>query len=110
MRLGDIIALRIAADNITWTSPAEPQGADWYETRVGMGLMPKTHPPSLKNPQRVKIPTAQDGWLPGASKEARKKALEDMAEVHSRMLRQIGRPAIAQTAAYPLYPDLSRVT
>jgi hypothetical protein len=101
---------RAAGGGITWTSPASPQGMDWGEVYIGLAMIPHDHPPSLKNPLKTKIPLAQDGWKKGDSKEARHKALADLVEIQKRMRRQIGKPEIAQTALYPLFPNISQWT
>lgn len=85
---------------------AEGSGAEWFEYRSGLQPVPTYHPPSLKNPQEVKIPTPQDGWKKGDSKKARQQALSDLYEIHKRMRRQIGKPEIAHQALYPIYPNI----
>lgn len=104
MKIRDLLELN--ADN--WNSPPGPVGQDWYEAYIGMGFPSRLHPPSLNNPQKVEVPTARDGWEPGASKEAREKAKADLGEIHRRLLRQIGRPSVARTADYPLYPSTAK--
>jgi hypothetical protein len=48
------------------------------------------HPPSLKNPIRVKLPD------PPSHK--------DVKEILKRVRRQSGKPQVSQTAQYPVYP------
>ena len=97
---------KISADGaINWVSPNEPLGPDWYDAYVGYSPVPDDHPPSLKNPIITKIPTAQDGWKPGASKAARDQALTDLAEIHKRLRRQIGKPEVSQVGSMPSGPQ-----
>ncbi len=103
MKLSAAIALN-AAGGINWQSPASPAGADWYETYIGLAPISTFNPPSLKNPIKVKVPTAQDGWHRGDSKAARDQAIADLVEIHKRLRRQIGKPEISQTAIMPVYP------
>ncbi len=100
--------LSIHADNTTWTSPSGPVGQDWLESYIGLSPVSNDHAPSLRNPIRTKIPTAQDGWKKGDSKAARKQAQSDMVEIHKRLRRQIGKPEIAHTALFPLFPDITK--
>ncbi len=111
MKLADEIKYRaLAADgSVNWSSPSGPVGQDWLETYIGLSPIPSDHPPSLKHPKLTKIPTAQDGWKQGDSKKARKQALSDLVEIHRRMMKQ-GRPTIARTAHYPLFPDIATTT
>lgn len=81
-------------------------GSEYFQTAVGLAMVPQAHPPSLRNPQHVKQDTATDGWKHGASKQARAKAKEDLAEVLKRLRRQTGKPELAQTAAYPIFPSI----
>lgn len=104
MTIGQIIKIR--ANDINWSSGMGPVGADWYETFYGIQPVPHDHAPSLKRPQHVKAPTAQDGWRQGDSKMAIAKAVQDLAEVHKRLRRQIGKPEIAHTAQLPVFPQL----
>jgi hypothetical protein len=80
-------------------------GNEWFDYWANLQPLPNSHPPSLKNPQKVKIPTAQDGWKKGASKAARKQAMQDMVEIHKKLRRQIGRPTVSKTADYPIFPN-----
>lgn len=110
MKLGDLIELRASTGGIIWISPSEPAGMDYQEVYHGLAPIGTFNPPSLKNPQKVKIPTAQDGWRPGDSKAARVQAIQDLIEIHKRMRRQIGKPEVSETAAFPVYPDIQRIT
>jgi hypothetical protein len=84
-------------------------GSEWFEYFSGLQPVGRFHPPSLKNPQKVKLPPSpQDGWHRGDSKQARARAKQDMAEIHRRLRRQIGKPEISEVASYPLFPDFSR--
>lgn len=82
----------------------------YQEEMFGLQPIPHDHPPSLKNPQKVKIPTAQDGWKKGSSKAARNQAYNDMAEIHRRARTQTGKPNVAHVANYPLFPDYHEIT
>ena len=113
MRLVEFVRLReiqAYTDGVTWTSPSGPVGSDWYETYIGPSPIPDDHPPSLKNPIHTKIPTAQDGWHVGDSKQARDQAMQDLVELHKRMRRQIGKPELSYGALYPLYPSMMQWT
>jgi hypothetical protein len=79
---------------------------DWYQYSLGPYPIPDDHAPSLKNPIKTKIPLAQDGWHQGDSKAARDQALSDLAELHRRMRRQIGKPEVAHTALFPVHPSI----
>jgi hypothetical protein len=70
--------------------------------------IPTDHPPSLKNPQKVKWDNPTDGWHPNDSKKARKDAMERMAVIHQLVRRQIGKPEVSQTAQMPLFPDIEK--
>lgn len=105
MTLPQLMKVR-ANGSVNWRSPDGPAGSDWYETYIGLSPIPHDHPPSLKNPQEVSIPTAQDGWKKGDSKAARTRALNDLVEIHKRLRRQIGKPTISQTAIYPMFPNI----
>lgn len=89
-----------------WQSPAGPQGSDYQETYIGLAPMHNEHPPSLRNPKKTPIPTAQDGWKKGDSKEKQEQAKKDMVEIHRRLRRQIGKPEVAHTALFPIYPNI----
>jgi hypothetical protein len=84
-------------------SDAQP---DWFEYTVGLSPITNQHPPSLSNPQRVKVPTAQEGWRKGDSQKQRDQAKRDLLQIQNKMNRQIGKPAIARTALWN--PDLYR--
>ena len=88
-----------ADGSINWISPQSP-GAESYGGFVGLMPISTQHPPSLKNPQRVKVQTAQDGWRRGDSKASRDRAMRDLIEVHKRLRRQIGKPTISHTALF----------
>jgi hypothetical protein len=99
--------IEIGADGtVNWMSPNEPAGADYQHGWTGIDPITHQHAPGIKNPIKTKVPMAQDGWKKGSSKAARKKAEEDMARVKERLERQVGRPAVAQTAAYPIFPSM----
>jgi hypothetical protein len=63
------------------------------------------HPPSLKNPKKVRARTPADGWHESDSDDSKKMAREDLGEVLDRLRRQIGRPAVAQSALAPVFPQ-----
>lgn len=94
MRLTDILRLEGAPE--------------YFETYIGLRPVSNLHPPSLKNPTLVHVPRASDGWLPGDSREARDKARQDLFDILDRSRRQIGKPQIAQTAQYPVFPSIDR--
>jgi hypothetical protein len=83
-------------------------GNEYFEYTGQLQPVGRFHPPSLKNPQQVKTPMAQDGWHKGASHKARQKALKDLAEIHKRLRRQIGKPELSRTADYPVFPNLQQ--
>jgi hypothetical protein len=95
-----------ADGTVTWSSPSGPGGADYSEIYYNIQPITNDHPPSLKNPVAVKKPYAQDGWKRGDSAEAQKQARKDLATIHSKLRRQFGKPEIAETALFPLYPNL----
>lgn len=103
MTLRQLIALRCDG-TVNWTSPSGPDGSDWRELFVGMQVIPSSHPPSLKNPQKVKLPSAQDGWKQGDSKKARQQAIDDLRVIHERLLR-MGKPTVVRQANYPGFPS-----
>lgn len=103
MRLRDYID---ADGSITWTSPLSPVGQDFQDVHIGLTTLPQTHPPSLKNPKKVKIPYSDDGWRKGSTKEERKQAIQDLFEIIKRTRRQIGKPEVAITAPMPVFPDI----
>lgn len=100
----------IKADDggINWTSPSGPIGQDWHEAYIGLSVINHEHAPSLKNPQRTKIPTASDGWHKGDSAASKKQARKDLIEIHKRLRRQIGKPEVAQTALFPQFPSIAQ--
>lgn len=83
-------------------------GNEWFEYHAGLTPISSVHPPSLKNPIWVKVPTAQDGFQKGASRKQREQAMQDIAEIHKRLRRQIGKPEIAQTALMPVYTNIAQ--
>ena len=91
-----------------WGGGQGPTSPDYYESYIGLSPGNHEHAPSLRNPIKTKIPTAQDGWHPGDSKAAKRQAMRDLVEIHKRLRRQIGRPAIARTAAVPVYSDYGK--
>lgn len=107
MTIRQLIEIKSDA-SINWSSPNSPVGSDYSEAYMGIYPIPDDHAPSLTNPIKTKIPTAQDGWHRGDSKAARQQAYSDLAEIHKRLRRQIGKPEIAHTANYPVFPDITR--
>ncbi len=97
--------IRLRADGIEYTSPG-----DFLEVVVGLRPCSNAHPPSLKNPTPVKVPMAQDGWKPGASKEARRQAKADLLRAIELGRRQIGIPQGGITAPIPQFPSIDRWT
>ena len=84
--------------------------AEHLEVYIGLAPIPSDHPPSLKNPIKVKVPVAQDGWRKGDSKAARAQARQDLVEIHKRLRRQSGKPEISQGANYPIFPNVGTKT
>jgi hypothetical protein len=101
---------RIHASDVNWTSPSGPVGQDWFEVAIGICPIPHDHAPSLKNPIITKIPTAQDGFHKNDSKAAKAQAMKDLIEIHRHLRRQYGKPEIARTADFPLYPSFGNWT
>ena len=87
---------------------ADGSTGEWFETYGALTPIGSYHPPSLRNPQKVKQTTAQDGWKKGDSKASRQQAMRDLVEIHKRLRRQFGKPEIAQGANYPLYPSIAQ--
>lgn len=75
---------------------------EYFQYYYGLTPIPTEHPPSLKNPQQVKIPSVKD------YKKDKKARDRDLAIQIEKALRQIGRPTISQTAQMPLYPNISQ--
>lgn len=80
--------------------------AEYFEYSPSIQVIPSTHPPSLRNPQKVKQQMPTDGWKQGDSKEARQKAMEDLCLIHQRMRRQFGKPELTYGANYPFFPNI----
>lgn len=89
---------------------ADQSTGEWFQVYNFLAPISSQHPPSLKNPQKVKIPTAQDGWKRGDSKKQKKQAMKDLIEIHRRVRRQFGKPEITQGAHYPLFPNIAQNT
>ncbi len=85
-------------------------GNEWFEYSSGLCPITTFHPPSLKNPIWVKVPTSQSGFQKGASRAQREQARADLVEIHKRLLRQIGKPTIAETAIMPVYTNIAQWT
>lgn len=83
---------------------------DFYETVVGLRPVANAHPPSLRNPTKVKNPMIQDDFRPGASKQARKRAKEELIRIFELGQRQIGIPQGGIVAPLPLFPSIDRWT
>jgi len=94
-----------ADGGINWTSPGAPSGPDYYELYYNINPLVQDHPPSLKNPIDTKKPMPQDGWHKGDSEKARKQAEKDLRVIHRKLRRQFGKPEVADTAQYPIYPN-----
>lgn len=84
-------------------------GSDDY-LQWGSSLSPlnRFHPPSLKNPQKVKQDLPTDGWHKGDSGKSKKQARQDLAEIVKRIRRQIGKPEVSRTASAPVFPEVDR--
>lgn len=85
---------------------APPVG--WFETYGSLSPVPTFHPPSLKNPIKVKQNDPTTGWKKDATKEQRKKAIQDLIEQHKRARRNIGKPEVSEVASFPLAPSIDR--
>jgi hypothetical protein len=107
VNLGHYIALHAeGADSFQ----SEPSSADWFEVYVGLRPASNAHPPSLRNPQKVKVPLSTDGWHQHDSKKARAHAKRDLLETLKRGQRQIGIPQGGITAPIPSFPSLDHWT
>lgn len=100
MKMGEYLALRdVRADG-------ESGANNYFQTYTGMFPIPNAHAPSLRNPQKVKIPMAQDGWHKNSSAEARLKAIADMKNILERTARQDDIPTISRSAQYSVFPNM----
>lgn len=79
-------------------------GNEWFETYGTYSPMPPFHPPSLRNPQKVKQDWPQTGWKRTDTPEAKRQARQDMVEIMKRIRRQIGKPEVSQVAQRPVMP------
>lgn len=93
---------------VNWISPSGPALNESGEVYIGRTPLSNTHPPSLKNPLKTKIPTAQDGWKKNSPEALKRRAKADMAEILKRTRRQIGKPEIAHVAPMPFYPTINQ--
>jgi len=89
---------------------ADQGTGEWLQVFNMLAPISSQHPPSLKNPQKLKIPTAQDGWRKTDSKKDKAQARKDLVEIHKRLRRQFGKPEITQGANYPLFPNIAQNT
>jgi hypothetical protein len=96
----------VQASDINWTSPSSPAGGEYQDAFVGLSPIPTEHPPSLKNPIKTKIPTAQDGWRQGDSKASRRQAMKDLKTIHTKLRHQLGKPEIAIGVSDPIFPSI----
>ncbi|MDE2099975.1 MAG: hypothetical protein KGL39_22165 [Patescibacteria group bacterium] len=104
MKLADILY----ANDITWSSPpGNTTQRDFYETYIMMTPITQNHPPSLRNPKNVPVPTIQDGFHKKSSKKAKQRARKEFGEILRRTMRQIQKPVLVRVAQMPLYPDFS---
>lgn len=76
----------------------------------GLQPIPTVHPPSLRRPQKVKIPTAQSGWDDKPGTPGRRRAERDLSVIRQRVMRQVGKPVVVQQVNYPVYPGMMDVT
>lgn len=83
----------------------EITGAEHFEY-TQISPISTQHPPSLKNPQRVKQDTSQQGYRKGDPKKLKDRAKSDLVEIHKRMRRQIGKPEVSYVAPMPLFPSI----
>jgi hypothetical protein len=81
------------------------EGTD-FELWGPISPIPKAHAPSLKNPKHVPVDTAQQGWGKNDPVALKKRAREDMAVILRRVARQPGKPTPAETAGFPLFPNI----
>lgn len=88
------------------TTKMEAEGEEYFQTIGPLVAIPTAHPPSLRNPQRVKQVWPQDGWHRGDTKKQKYIARQDMVEIMKRVRRQIGKKEVSETAAMPLFPML----
>lgn len=101
MTLRTLLELR-ADGSVNWQSPTGPLVGDTVSYHYGISPVSKMHPPSLRRPLAVKIPTAQDGFRYNDPEEMKQQAMKDLAEIHKRLRRQTGKPEIAETTKFPL--------
>ena len=97
---------KLSAD--AWGSGPGPVGMDWQETHYGITPIPNEHPPSLKNPRRVKTAGPETGWRKKDSKRKKKRARKELKHIMQWTLNQPGRPTVSQGAALSYqnpYPD-----
>lgn len=106
MTLRTLIEMK-ADGTINWQSPSIVPNSPVTSYYYGLSPISTLHPPSLRNPQEVKVPTAQDGFKYGDPEEAKEQAMQDLVEIHKRLRRQTGKPEIAHTAAYPIFPSMN---
>jgi hypothetical protein len=94
MTLRDIIAMR------------EMMAVDPSESAMGLTVLAPFHPPSLKNPIKVKQDIPADGWHRSDSPAAKRRARQDLVLIMQRTIRQAGRPSTADYGAItPWFPD-----
>lgn len=107
MTIRTLIELQ-ADGSISWQSPTGPTSTDTIAYHYGISPISKLHPPSLKRPINVKVPTAQDGFRYGDPQEMKEQAMKDLVEIHKRLRRQTGKPEIAETTKMPVltYPAM----
>jgi hypothetical protein len=102
MKLSDVVQLRgIEADGST---------GEWFEYYYGTNAIPTHHPPSLKNPARVRADMPTDGWHDNDSPALKKRARQDLHEIMKRVRRQTGKPEVTRSAAYPIFPSIQQWT
>lgn len=83
---------------------------DYYNRGINLCPVTNDHPPSLRNPTRVKDPQAQDGWKRGASRKARRQAMKDLVRLLQLGMNQPGIPTQGgRTASVPVFPLVDRL-
>lgn len=78
---------------------------DHYEYHMGITMIPKNHPPSLRKPKIVEQPTAQEGWRKRDSKAKKRRARRDLKLIMERTRRQSVKPVMVNHAKVPVFPD-----
>lgn len=70
-----------------------------YHEQTALQIQTPNHPPSLKNPQRVKVANPDDEEMK-VGKRGSKKAKKRLREIAEKARREAGKPEIVQTTLY----------